>query len=473
MSSLQYSSASMLTMPPFEDLFDDILSPLRIPPLKSVFPSTTTDRPPPLEPATQINVDNEASKITGRQMALAQAKIIEAPMPNEFEAIAAPSIDDAEPRRISPLEEHNKKKRKLAHHEQLADFVHLPKPKPKLEDVNRRPFRPIAVLNQLNEPPPSAALFPPITPNQEEHERSGSTERVDNETGTSPYKGATGTRECPGKDSTPVQPKRNYTRPRRKWTEAETECLKKGVAICGVGRWKDILEHPNLHFQEGRTYVDLKDRFRTLYPPNQPEKWVGKSADKGEGSEDALEAARPSSQRQRAPYRGWSEREDAELDKGFKVYGYQWHLIAQDESLHFNNRSANQVRDRFRRRFPELYKEQPPVLIAEKAKKKTEARCRMKAPRKRSSRKTSDSPRKKEGQAPISATKMNNGNSGNLDAERDKGAPKGTAPNFLSGLLNGEEEDTEFSRSLAALDDLTLPPLQWDDMAVQPIFDLG
>lgn len=53
---------------------------------------------------------------------------------------------------------------------------------------------------------------------------------------------------------------RTYTRQRTAWTDQEIEDLVKGVTIYGKGRWTSILEHPQLHFQEGRTAMDLKDR---------------------------------------------------------------------------------------------------------------------------------------------------------------------------------------------------------------------
>ena len=460
MSDLQSSSAAMQAILPFEEFLESMSSPLHIPPLISMFPSAKNDRLAPLE---------EAPKLSGRQMALARAKILDEPEASELAAIVSLNAGGNSSPTINPLDEHNKKKRKLARHEQLADFVHLPKPKPKFEDVNRRPFRPIAVLNQLNEPPPSAALFPPITPNQEEREHSGTVEGSGNGSLSSPQEGCQKEHDSERKDSNSSKTKRNYTRTRRKWTEAETECLKKGVAICGVGRWKDILEHPNLEFQEGRTHVDLKDRFRTLYPPKQPEKWVGKVAAREEPQTVTSTLISASTERQRAPYRGWSEKEDAELDKGFKVYGYQWYLIAQDKDLQFDARSANQIRDRFRRRFPDLYAEQAPVSIREKI-TRTKDRDKSEALRDDIG-KTSGISQRMDDHTHLSNSDNEVEDDHGFDPERI--GPKGAAPPFLSALLNGDEEETDFSNPLDALDDLTLPPLQWDDMAVQPMFDLG
>ena len=470
MASFQ-SSGSAITMPPFEDLFDDIPSPFRIPPLKSMFPSSTSDRPITLEPSTCLSMDNETSRLTGRQIALAQAKTMDALRPSEIEAMNSNANEHEQPQ-INPLEEHNKKKRKLAHHEQLADFVHLPKPRPKLEEVNKKPFRPIAVLNQLNEPPPIAALFPPITPSQEGHEKQDQDRKTVRSESDSENGDEAGDNSCQRRVSSSAKRKRNYTRgPRRKWTESETKYLKEGIAICGLGRWKDILQHPKFRFQEGRTHVDLKDKFRTLYPQNHPERWPEQLIEERKSRKAAQPVRRRPLLGLRAPYRGWTDEEDIELDKGFKKYGFQWQLMAQDDSLHFVNRSAHQIRDRFRRRHPEKYQEQPPTSkpsILEEGDQATSDTWEKRIP-----------PRKTSNQRQPSSTLGSKGIERMTSDDQQRTTQlKGTttAPTFPSGLLNEEAYDgeNEFTRSLAALDDdLKLPPLQWDDMAVQPIFDLG
>ena len=451
MSNISKSFVS-LTMPSFEDYLDDGLSSFRIPPLKSMFPSPSSERPMALEPSTTLSMDEQTSKLTGRQMALAQAKSMEDLKPGEFEAVDPAHVCDSEPPKLDPLEEHNKKRRKLAHQEQVLDFVHLPrpKPKPKLDEKNNKPFQPIAVVNQLNEPPPSAALFPPITPSQEEHPFPASTGDAQN--GDIAAQGKTSQRR--ESDKMPGKRKRNYTRgPRRKWTEEESNDLTEGVAICGVGRWKDILSHPKFHFHESRTHVDLKDRFRTLYPQHRPEKWAVQTGQIPAPIDLSLRSTRTNRKRKftgkRKLYQSWTDGEDVELYRGFEKHGYNWHLIAQDESLQLEQRSANQIRDRFRRLYPDTYEQPAPAPSPKKPKTKT-------GPDKQGrGRDKTDAADKYSEQARVGAKK---------------------APTFPSRLLNrdADEEESEFTQSLAALDnDLRLPPLQWDDMAVQPMFDLG
>ncbi|CAK7274379.1 hypothetical protein SEPCBS57363_006132 [Sporothrix epigloea] len=59
--------------------------------------------------------------------------------------------------------------------------------------------------------------------------------------------------------------KRRATKPRRRWTEEETNQLLIGVSRHGLGKWTAILEDPEFTFSS-RTAGDLKDRFRTCCP---------------------------------------------------------------------------------------------------------------------------------------------------------------------------------------------------------------
>lgn len=251
----------------FDDIFDDFQTrpSLRIPPLHDPFPqlSITSRRPSPLEPNARVNIDSEANKLTGRQRALAQAKPLGAPEHSELEVpITAKSAAILEAQETEQPKERPRKKQKLYDHEQIADFVQLPRPQTKSREDKPRPFQPISVLNELHEPPPSAALFPPITPNasQEEHENYHSGAGQPPNQTKDPGRPPANKRKPRVRSTDSCSAKRTYTRERTAWTEEETDQLVKGVAIYGMGRWKNILDHPELHFREGRTNMDLKDR---------------------------------------------------------------------------------------------------------------------------------------------------------------------------------------------------------------------
>lgn len=49
--------------------------------------------------------------------------------------------------------------------------------------------------------------------------------------------------------------------------------------------------------------------------------------------------------------------EDEALLKGYAVHGFQWTLIQQDKRLNLNHRRATDLRDRFRNKFPEAYRD--------------------------------------------------------------------------------------------------------------------
>lgn len=237
---------------------------LRIAPLQDPLPAPpiASIRPSPLEPNAQVNIDNEANKLDGRRKALAQAKSLDDIDPEEWETAFTKNLyggldtfefDDSYGRPY--------KKTKVYDPEQNADFVQLPKPSTKAKEDKPRPFRPISVLNELHEPPPSAALFPPITPNVGPEKNDNG--RLNNHSSKAPSEKRDEPmvkRKVRERRKSPIRVTRTYTRGRTKWSEEEIDDLVKGVTIYGTGRWKNILEHPDLHFKDGRTPTDLKDR---------------------------------------------------------------------------------------------------------------------------------------------------------------------------------------------------------------------
>ncbi|KAF6237022.1 hypothetical protein HO173_004901 [Letharia columbiana] len=451
----------------FDDMFDDFQTrpSLRIPPLQDPFPplSIISRRPSPLEPNARVNIDNEANKLTGRQRALAQAKPLGAPEHNELEAsITAKPAALPEAQETEHPKERPRKKQKLYDHEQIADFVQLPRPQTKLREDKPRPFQPISVLNELHEPPPSAALFPPITPNavQEEHDKyhsgAGQPPNQTKDPGRPPAR----KRKPRVRSTGSCTAKRIYTRERTAWTEEETDQLVKGVAIYGMGRWKSILNHPELHFREGRTNMDLKDRFRVVFPPNARHKWTRAMPEPPDDDQEAPSgykfATKGTAKKSplRAPKRLWTEQEDTELEKGFQLYGFQWNLMLKDPALNFDQRSCGQIRDRFRLRFPGLYKQQDST--ASPKENQTSPNKKKHAKSSTGTRKTVDDPNEP------------------ANEESDGGARDKTGSKTVPAS-HTEEEDHRLSNSILHNDwdwdeNLTLAPLAWEDMATRPMF---
>jgi hypothetical protein len=137
------------------------------------------------------------------------------------------------------------------------DIVQLPQPVKKQKATQQQVMPPI--INGLLEPPPDAALFPPISDNDPTqlkllHELAISSED----------RGSLGVLQHCDSSGGP-KTRRRAAKPRRKWTEEETKHLLLGVSKHGVGKWTSILEDPEFQFND-RTAGDLKDRFRTCCP---------------------------------------------------------------------------------------------------------------------------------------------------------------------------------------------------------------
>ncbi|PNP51124.1 hypothetical protein THARTR1_08186 [Trichoderma harzianum] len=295
------------------------------------------------------------------------------------------------------------------------DFVQLPQPakKPK---AHQAPFMP-PIINGLLEPPPHVALFPPIESSAFDDTDAGQSKLL-HELSYSPP----GPRLSPEPDQPVAKPRatrKRSSKPRRKWTEEETNHLLKGVDRHGVGKWTNILDDPDYTFNS-RSAGDLKDRFRTCCPEEMrvkevdevkararrrqlrskprpkslsPKKSPGKTVQ--ETQETLLAEGGPLSgkdpaasipfefddmpiKRSRAhrmkvsdlaglgitgPFRrarrrertAFSNRDDQEILQGLEKYGASWSKIQRDERFHLGTRQPTDLRDRVRNKFPYIF----------------------------------------------------------------------------------------------------------------------
>ncbi|KAH6628558.1 hypothetical protein F5144DRAFT_579395 [Chaetomium tenue] len=290
------------------------------------------------------------------------------------------------------------------------DLVQLPK-LPKKQKSAQQVVPPI--IAGLHEPPPDAAVFPPIT----------SASFDDNENfSLGPWKDTGSASEdrpalfsaADAESSNNPKPKRRPMKPRRKWTEEETNNLLLGVSRHGVGRWTTILEDPGFQFN-GRTAGDLKDRFRTCCPEELRLTATKEQAANGEpgpaaaadGSakpklglqlEDILQPAgdegvengntspstaldcdaAPKKRKPRAhrkkledlaelgihgPFekshrrkrRPFTKQDDDEILDGLSQYGPSWTRIQRDPKYNLSSRQPTDLRDRVRNKYPEVY----------------------------------------------------------------------------------------------------------------------
>ncbi|OJZ91304.1 hypothetical protein ASPFODRAFT_447307 [Aspergillus luchuensis CBS 106.47] len=317
------------------------LQSLRIAPLRQPV-SRLLAVPSPLEPNTshvREPSSNNNSGILPARNDSAQSGATEgaaAPRPQKSDAPAEslPSLE-APPRPILPafvnlraLERypyssfdddtlHFRKRRRLGGQaETFSEHLQLPIPQAQKEQ-RPPPFGPFAILNGLNEPPPNAALLPPIEPgsitqlltkpsrgseavepglltanaadSQIAERREGRIEEIldspvdktadgdasdltsgllddvatAERTRTEKTDTETDNKDASAEDNTePLSPKtRGRSRKNlRKWTEEETTALLRGVVKCGIGNWTAILAQPELKFNK-RSASNLKDRY--------------------------------------------------------------------------------------------------------------------------------------------------------------------------------------------------------------------
>lgn len=179
-------------------------------------------------------------------------------------------------------------------------------------------------------------------------------------------------------------------------------------------------------------------------------------------------------QPRKKPKHHWSEEEDESLVKGYQKHGFCWKDIANDPSLALGNRSGPQIRDRFRKRFPELYGEAP-----------APAPCKDLVSISKGGSNIATLPPSK-GQNPHSSNQMiitesegdkRNGESPQirrLSATLPKQISSISAPHGINGLLNSDDEPNHQSsfRSDDWEGHVTLPPLLWEDLCTKPMFEL-
>ncbi|KAH6697064.1 MYB DNA-binding domain-containing protein [Plectosphaerella plurivora] len=315
-----------------------------------------------------------------------------------------------------PIDDSVSKKRHIA----LAskdDILHLPQPVKKQKPAPQ-PLLPSMppIINGLHEPPPNAALFPPISSNEFDDTEQATARGTVRDYQTSPIEDKP-SEAAPAKaqKSTPGKTRKKAMKPRRKWSEEETKHLLLGVNRHGVGKWTDILADTDFCFNS-RTAGDLKDRFRTCCPnelrkkstdanaaaaydslptpPAEPrarartgllsenilieddrihttEQPRNTHADSDAGAktkksrahrkkmEDLAELGihgpfKKSHRRERKPF---SEQDDARILEGLAKYGPAWTKIQRDPSLSLTGRQPTDLRDRVRNKYPDVYQQ--------------------------------------------------------------------------------------------------------------------
>lgn len=285
------------------------------------------------------------------------------------------------------------------------DFVQLPQPMKKQKTAQQALAMP-PIINGLHEPPPHAALFPPIASSTylSQHD-TGQMKLLPDFGRAAEEKSTTSTSSDADKSNS--RGRKRATKPRRKWSEEETKHLLLGVNRHGVGKWTTILEDPDFIFSD-RTAGDLKDRFRTCcpvelrgpgeaaqpdsppLPPREPKPKKGihsenilieedetsprENADSPQHGSEAQPRRKKSRahrkkmedlavlgihgpfkkslRRERRPF---TDVDDREILEGLDIYGPAWTKIQRDPRFHLSTRQPTDLRDRVRNKYPGVY----------------------------------------------------------------------------------------------------------------------
>jgi len=295
--------------------------------------------------------------------------------------------------------------KKRSHIETIKDdFVQLPQPVKK-QKAAKQVVPPMII--GLFEPPPQAALFPPIA-SSSFHDSHG--QYTLNMEPVQPEKLAEAILDKPAdladdkENSVVVEPKvshatmKKVVQPRRKWTDEETNNLLLGVHKYGAGNWAEILGDKDFKFNK-RSGSDLKDRFRTCCPAGwdgekpQPSKLrksksIKKSSLIAENimvnnenvDTQSAKVEAPAHRKSKAHRKEWedlaqlgidrpfqtslrrkrrpfTDQEDQWILDGFEIHGFAWTKMVKDTRFAFIERTPTDLRDRFRNKFPEKFRD--------------------------------------------------------------------------------------------------------------------
>lgn len=186
----------------------------------------------------------------------------------------------------------------------------------------------------------------------------------------------------------------------------------------------------------------------------------------------------PGPNRKRARRKPWNDAEDAALAEGYRQHGFQWTQIAKDPTLCLSNRTGNQVRDRFRLKYPDLYggegatSQDIATSINEVGRRVSLSRAGQLHDQSEDEDEDQEDSEGDELDSEIDGSELQSQKISSSAGLRSSVA----APHDIMNLLNGEEEDNHPLASLRYDDwdeNVTLPPLLlWEDMATRPMFDL-
>ena len=474
-------------------------------------PSSTRKRTPSITPATFILARDARKPIT----AISELLESTTTTANENTLVQLPSfvsLSAVEKTSLSPSSTYQdlratKRLRLDPDVGNSDDYIHLPRPQQQHQGPRAPPLLP-TIVNGIHEPPPNAALLPPMETDAQvrmnQRQNAGTTrgaltrktanarppEKMLNspamemmeKTSESEHVGdVQAVEEKVVELSLINEPERQPKQRKvpRKWSDDETRDLFLGIEKYGSGKWKLILDDTAFSFKD-RTTVDLKDRYRVcasgpnksrhgvesgepLAPPspsiiNTP---VSSKSAKDNEPPPKLpplsdETSSTKSTTGRRIRRAWTAEEDENLLKGVVKHGFQWTAIHDDSELDLSHRKATDLRDRIRNKYPEGYKNAesaPPKLQTQKTVAKRSPDDKGSATSKSRKVLKNESGRRKTQSKKMNRASKSSGLVDGVEAFQEQ--PGRTLP-----PLDIDDEDWDWSNN-------TLPPLlDWEEMGI-------
>ncbi|KAL1998320.1 hypothetical protein VTN02DRAFT_6420 [Thermoascus thermophilus] len=189
------------------------------------------------------------------------------------------------------------------------------------------PFGPFAILNGLNEPPPNAALFPPIEP------------------GSIPQILTKPTKDAPSSGPAPSTPRKDAQKEHAERREGRLE----EILDSRVEKKKNKKENPTTVQDTSLVAEKGVNREDDAQPGRESSKEAASDASR-QPAEDSDEPMSPKTRgRCRKKLRKWTEQETTDLLRGVVKCGIgNWTAILAQPELKFNKRTAANLKDRFR-----------------------------------------------------------------------------------------------------------------------------
>lgn len=226
--------------------------------------------------------------------------------------------------------------------ESFSEHLQLPIPQASHKEQRPPPFGPFAILNGLNEPPPNAALLPPI-------EAGSITQLL-----TKPSRGDVAAATAVVDPTTLVSV--HGTLVDAQSVERRDAKIEELLSATLDGNAVDNVPDPEAE------QLKIPENTNASKPPAIEKEEYPRKSENSTSAPEAIEPLPPKSRgRSRKNLRKWTEEETMALLHGVVKYGIgNWTTIIAQPELKFNKRTASNLKDRFRVCCPWAYRASDP-----------------------------------------------------------------------------------------------------------------